>query len=156
MFLEVKRRPGLSPWHPHLHVMVEGTFLSQKALASAWHAITGDSYIVHITRVRDDDRMVDYVCKYASKPMDASVLQDAEALKELAVAIKGRRLVQCFGSWRKLDLDADAPDPAGWHTIGTLASLLRDAKSGDAVAREIAKALVWDRLDSVTPAAKPP
>jgi len=133
-FIEIKWVNRSRTWHPHLHVITEGAYVPQKALATAWHAITGDSFIVHITRISESDRMVAYVTKYASKPMDSTVFADDDALDELLLSVKGRRLNQTFGTWKKL-LDEDpTEDGAGWVTIGTLAGLQADAEGGDVVA----------------------
>lgn len=137
MFLEVKYSALTRTWHPHLHILCEGAFCSQKTIAEAWHAITGDSYIVHVKRVDSDDRMVTYVTKYASKPMDSSVFSVDTALDELVVALKGRRLNHCFGMWPKLDDKPTADEVNDWVTVGTLARLCNDAKDGDAVARSV-------------------
>ena len=38
-------------WHVHLHVLVEGGYVSQRLLAADWQELTGDSCIVDIREV---------------------------------------------------------------------------------------------------------
>jgi hypothetical protein len=143
-FLEVKWVAKSRTWHPHLHIITEGKWVDQKTLSQTWHGITGDSFIVHVTRISDEDRMIGYVTKYASKPMDSNVFADADALDELIVSLKGRRLYNCFGTWSKLLAVEEAEPGNGWTTIGTLSGLQADAEGGDAIAQKLL-ALLLDR-----------
>lgn len=151
-FLEVKWKAHSRTWHPHLHVLTEGDYVPQTTIAKAWHAITGDSYIVHVTRIEAADRMVAYVTKYASKPMDSTVFADPAALDELVISLKGRRLNQTFGGWTKLIDEDPTEEGAGWVTVGTLSSLQADAAGGDAVAAAILAELTAPRKTWPIPA----
>lgn len=129
-FLEVKvGDDGL--YHPHLHVLAEGTFVEQRDLCATWHAITGDSFIVDVREVTDPQKRASYVTKYATKPADSTVIRDAAKLDEFLIAIKGRRLYQPFGKWRAL-LPADADDePARTLTsIGSIYTICARAAEG--------------------------
>lgn len=129
--LEVKLgRDG--SWHPHLHCIIEGSFFPQRELSDTWLRVTGDSYIVHLKALSNDQREVRYATAYAGKPLDASVCRTPERLAEAAAALRGRRITFTFGTWRGLDLDApDADAPTDWISLGTLADLLDDARRGD-------------------------
>lgn len=100
-FLEVKLDKSGARWHPHLHCVVEGTFIDQKTLAKAWFETTGDSYIVDIRAVDSVRDRARYVTKYSTKPLHVDVSRNHEKLCEFTSAIKGRRLYQCFGTWSK-------------------------------------------------------
>lgn len=101
-FFEAKLDKAGRLWHPHLHVIQVGPErVPQADLAIAWHQITGDSFIVHVTAIEDPRRQAQYVTKYTTKPLDPSVLRVPAKLDEFVVTIKGRRLFQCFGEWSK-------------------------------------------------------
>ncbi|MCJ7457769.1 MAG: protein rep [candidate division Zixibacteria bacterium] len=52
----------------HAHILVYGPYIPQKAISEKWLEITGDSYIVDIRMVRDQNVVVSYLTKYISKP----------------------------------------------------------------------------------------
>ena len=97
-FLEITRNPTTGQWHPHLHLIIEGSFLPQSQLSARWHEITGDSYIVHVRLVRDSSRDAHYVAKYLGNPFEAAVYRDPLALDQAMRAISGRRCMMTFGS----------------------------------------------------------
>lgn len=131
-FLEVKLSRDNGQWHPHLHIVTEGVFVEQRALSRAWHEVTGDSSIVDIRRVSDNADVSRYVCKYVTKPADASIFNVSDRLDEFVCSIGGRRLCLTFGSWRGFKLDADPSDATTWTTVGSIDSLRSDAAQGDA------------------------
>lgn len=135
LFLEVKvGDDGL--YHPHLHVLAEGVRIEQRDLAAAWHDITGDSFIVHITAINDPLKRAQYVTKYATKPADSTVIRDPGKLDEFLVAIKGRRLYQPFGKWRAL-LPADTDDEPKrvLVSLGSIYTIRARAVQGDEASR---------------------
>lgn len=138
--LEIKLgREGL--WHVHLHCLVLGKFLPQADLAKEWHAVTGDSYIVDVRKVDDGHNSIRYVSAYVGKPVDASIYQDPARLDEAATALRGRRVINTWGVWAKLDLDADDDTGGVWVVVGTLRDLLRDAANGDRAAAMMLKSM---------------
>jgi Replication protein len=150
-FLEVKLSRDNALWHPHLHIVTEGTFVEQKALSRAWHEVTGDSSIVDIRRVADIGDVSRYVCKYVTKPADASIFNVADRLDEFICSIGGRRLCLTFGTWRGFKLDADPQDVATWITVGSISSLRQDAAEGnaDAIRYLDAAARKWPLFASI-------
>lgn len=104
-FLEVKWNTKASRWHPHLHIVAEGSYTPQHQLSDAWRSISHDSFIVDIRRARMNQNSSTYVSKYASKPLNATFLCNSERLDEAVIALKGRRLCMCFGSWYGTPLD---------------------------------------------------
>jgi hypothetical protein len=145
-FLEVKWIAKSKAWHPHLHLLIETPWLPQKELSERWYAITGDSYIVDIRPIKESRHAANYVCKYASKPMDDSAFNNASALAELIKAMRGRRTIITFGTWRGLDLDKPTSDPGDWVRMGRLVDLLADASAGDAGAIALVRLLTDSRL----------
>lgn len=126
--LTLNNRTGL--WHPHLHVLFEGTYIPHAKIKEAWFDITGDSYIVDVRAVRTVAAAVSYVAKYAAKAVSHSVLADRGKLVEAIGALKGTRTYATYGNWIKLGLtDQPAPDE-GWYAVCSLQDLLRRANSG--------------------------
>jgi hypothetical protein len=98
--LEVKHAWNGDAWHVHLHVLLQGKYLPQQLVAREWHRITGDSYIVHVKMIHRPENAARYVSKYCSKPVPSTIVNKPDALLELIHALRGRRLVLTFGTWR--------------------------------------------------------
>jgi hypothetical protein len=138
-FLEIKHSAKAGRWHPHLHILCDGNFLEQARLQEAWHAITGDSFIVDIRRANDTPGAANYVTKYVTKPIQADFASNAALLEEAIMALRGRRLCLTFGDWYRIplkgvndeDLTEDPMDDTTWASIGSLESVLERAQSGD-------------------------
>lgn len=135
LFLEVKvGKDGL--YHPHLHVLAEGSYIDQGALSKEWFAVTGNSYIVDVRAVPDPRKRAVYVTKYATKPADVSVIRCPEKLDEFLVSIKGRRLFQPFGSWRALlPSDQDETPKGVMLPLGSLYTIAARATEGSHACR---------------------
>jgi hypothetical protein len=133
-FCEVKIGSGSGLWHVHLHAIIEGSWWHQRDISRAWHEITGDSSIVDIRPIGDAGQVSHYVCKYVTKPADASVYAVPARLDELIIALKGRRLALPFGSWSKINLTDRPADDVVWTTVARVESLRADADAGDPVA----------------------
>lgn len=98
-FLEVKWNDQANRWHPHLHIIAHGKYISQGHLSQAWQSITNDAYICDVRRPENVDITLRYVTKYASKPFDTSIIYDQEKLMHMVLAIRSRRLCLTFGTW---------------------------------------------------------
>lgn len=133
-FIEMKLGANSKAWHVHLHCIIEGTWLDQKALSSAWHAVTGDSYVVDIRPIQSAPGAAAYVAKYATKPCTNEVIRSKTHIDEMIVSTRGRRLWQCFGSWRGFAVDDELPVKAGRRRLGAIAQLARAAAQGEAEA----------------------
>lgn len=120
--LEMTYSTSLERWHPHLHVLIRGTFLPQRALAHAWYEATGDSFIVHITRVQSQTAAHKYVAKYLGKPVPEHVYYDPALLLQAIAATRSLRRVVTFGDCHRRELRKDE-DPSCWVTIGNSATL---------------------------------
>lgn len=132
-FLEVKlSKAGM--WHPHLHVVCEGTFVDQRTLSREWLAVTGDSSIVDVRTVSDDGQAAGYVTKYLTKPASHDVYGVPDRLDEMVLSLRGRRLCMTFGTWRGIVLEPAADDDVDWQPIASLDSLRSRAGAGDPTA----------------------
>ena len=151
-FLEVTHNPHTGLWHPHLHPIIQGSFLPQHVLARKWFAITGNSPIVHIKAVADGETIARYVSKYAAKCMDDSVFDDRERLQELMISQSGRRFCMTFGNWRGWKLNEHEPlDMSEFKPAGSLTRITALASQGDSFAvrtlNALRKNLRWDSLN---------
>jgi len=82
-------------WHCHLHCIVEGSYIDQKELSADWALLT-DSPIVDIRAIKDPIQVLRYILKYLTKSPEI----DTQAHRdEYNTVLKGKRLVQPFGSW---------------------------------------------------------
>lgn len=138
--IELKWIAQLQRWNVHLHCIVTGLYIKQSLLSQAWKAITHDSLIVDIRFIKDGPKIASYVTKYASKPLSHTVILDPDRLDEAILALKGRRLATTFGTWRGLLL-TPKPDPKAWINLGSLASMIRQAESGQPTAVAICQSL---------------
>jgi hypothetical protein len=106
-------------WHPHLHCVTCGTYISHARLSEAWLAASGDSYVVDIRYVHDVEKVAAYVARYAARPYR---LLDCPAEKrpELLRGFKSRRL---FGTWGKNScrprIKRDRVSRDDWECIGS-------------------------------------
>ena len=135
-FLEVKWNSKTTRWHPHFHVLSQGSYLNQAKLSTAWKAVTKGSWVCDIRAVEQEEHAVAYCTKYASKPFDREMLTDADRLDEAITALTGRRMILTFGKWKGLRVTA-RPDPDAWEHVGTVAELARKAVTGDKEAMQI-------------------
>lgn len=86
-------------WHPHYHIIAEGAWLDEKWLRDAWNLLTRDSDQCKVKAIREEREALNYVSKYASKPVDGSFVMRASLMDEAMKTLKGIRLAACFGSW---------------------------------------------------------
>ncbi len=144
-FLEVKWSEKAKRWHPHLHCLITGRYMSAGHLSQAWHAITGDSFIVDIQAVDGSGGALKYVTKYASKPLNTSFSGSPDLMNEAVIALKGRRLASCFGDWYGTPLNQmedeelydEIQTAAAWSSLGSLADIIRRAEGGDEAAAHV-------------------
>ena len=127
-------------WHVHLHIVAEGKFIPQAELSAAWLKATGDSYIVDVRLIYGHDKAVDYVCKYAAKPLDPATLRNPDLLSEAIMALHGRRLILPFGTWHGIRLSEVSYDTQ-WKALTPLGELLRRAAAGDEWAQSVLRNL---------------
>lgn len=153
-FLELTYNRDLKRWHPHLHCLVDGTWIDGKALRSAWYAITGDSFIIDIRRPANNKTVASYVAKYASKPFNTTFLRDPDLLDEAVIALKGRKLCLSFGRWRGLQLTATT-DSGNWEHVASLQYVLSAAAGGNEACKAILASLTDRDLTNILSRAPP-
>lgn len=129
-FLEVKLSAKDGLWHPHLHILLEGQWWDAREISREWHAVTGDSSIVDITRPRVIEDVCRYAVGYCTKTVDASIWLIPDKLDECVCALRGRRMCLTFGTWRGTPLEPDETDDRVWVTLGRIDDVLRRAADG--------------------------
>jgi hypothetical protein len=132
-FLEVKWIERTQRWHVHMHALLQGRFVPREHLSNLWLKITGTSEVIDIRIVEDERQCTHYICKYASKPLDRTVVVQPARLDEAVLALKGKRLCLTFGTWRGCKL-TEPPESGTWVQLGTLEEIITRAEDGDAVA----------------------
>jgi hypothetical protein len=114
---EIKRGKNSGAWHPHLHMIalaenlpIEGAG-NLGALSDEWKAITGDSHMVDVRPISQDDPVSGFleVFKYAVKFSDQSPADTVHAWETL----QGRRLIGCAGSFRGVVVPDNLLDEPG-------------------------------------------
>lgn len=124
-------------WHPHLHIISEGTFLHQVDLSELWRQITGDSFIVHIRMLEDAKEAAFYLSKYVTKSTNAAVWKDNEAASEWICASRGLRSAATFGNWRGFALLKNPPIDPGWERQCSMDALIARAARGELHAQNV-------------------
>lgn len=148
-FIEIKWNAAKQRWHPHVHAIIEASFLPQAEISAEWLRITATSFIVHIKRPRNAETVIRYVTKYGSKPLDQSFVNDPERLDQAITALKGRHLCLAFGGWRGWALHDD-DEQVEWQPIATLWDLLDRERRGDPEATAIMEALRCSTRKTIT------
>jgi len=96
-------------WHPHAHaIWLCDTPPDRWALVEEWKAITGDSCVVDVRPIQQDDPAEGFaeVFKYAMKFSDLTLSDNLEAYQ----ALRGRRLVGSFGCFRGVQVPEELTD----------------------------------------------
>lgn len=131
MVCEVTWSPPSRSWHPHLHLVCEGTYILKQTLSQAWYQATGDSMIVDLRLIRGGEACAGYVSKYVSKPLSQSYARDPDLLAEAVEALSHRRLCTTFGTWRGVPL-YDTTSDVEWVNVERLSVVRTKANAGDA------------------------
>lgn len=108
---EVKRGNGSGQWHPHLHMIALAEVEPDaERLSREWHEITGDSFIVDVRPISQEDPVSGFieVFKYAVKFSDQEPADTVHAWATL----KGKRLLASSGCFRGVDVPDDLLDDA--------------------------------------------
>jgi Replication protein len=119
---EVKRGSGSGTWHPHLHMIaLAETMPDQVELSAEWHNITGDSFIVDVRPISQQDPVSGFVevFKYAVKFSDQPPADTLHAW----LTLRGKRLLGSAGCFRGVVVPEsllDDPEGLGELPFATL------------------------------------
>lgn len=106
---EVKRGQGSGAWHPHLHMIALAEVEpSQSRLSHEWESVTGDSYIVDVRPISQEDTASGFceVFKYALKSSDMEIPDTLHAFDVL----RGKRLIASAGCFRGVEVPEELTD----------------------------------------------
>jgi len=140
--IEITYNERRKQWHPHLHIIAVGAYIPQGKLSNAWAIASGGSPVVDIRKIKQGDKIANYLSKYLGKPPTIDSAEDSERLAlEYYIALRNRRMMLRFAGAPPLpplpkSEDSPADDPA-WKQIGSLEDLLEKAEKGDAEAEQM-------------------
>ncbi len=157
-FIEIKYSKNHDAWNVHLHAIVHGRFIPKHDLSKEWHQITGDSYIIDVRYVEDQERIGRYVVKYVSKAFNDTFLNRSEYLDTVVRTMTGRRLCLTFGDWRGISL-TESPNETDWISLGSFHTVVTKAAQGDRESLAAVHAICRDKAAQVIAAvanARPP
>lgn len=108
-FLDLTYNATAQHWHPHLHLIVEAEGFNVSDIQHRWLKLTGGSvYHSPLTPTADDtDRLTAYhtLPPHLKDGAKGKTFATISSLRqEYAVAVKGKQLYRCFGSWNGLKL----------------------------------------------------
>lgn len=114
---EAKRGSGSGVWHPHLHMVALANEPPDKyRLSREWHEITGDSFIVDVREISQDDHVSGFleVFKYAVKFSDQEPADTVHCWEVL----RGKRLLGSSGCFLGVEVpDSLLDDPEGFQDL---------------------------------------
>jgi hypothetical protein len=143
-FSQVTYNPETATWHPHLHCVIDMSFIRQSKISESWLSVTGDSKVVDIRRVRDDRSLSRYVSRYVSRPQLLSALP-RERQPELYYAYHGRRLCGFFGQANQTNpLRAEKVDRTRYLILGTYNEVIAMSQLESSY-REVVESWLFDR-----------
>lgn len=139
--VEVTWSNARQQWHPHLHVVADGVFWSQKSISACWLKATGDSSIVDIRRVPSREALVRYVAKYVSKTQDPSGIPASRWI-EWVEQTHGLRLCSTFGTLHGSKPGAGDEEAGGPCVhVASVAGLYEDSMRGSLRASRLLRAV---------------
>jgi hypothetical protein len=106
---EVKRGQGSGVWHPHLHMIaLAESPPDQQQLANEWHNITGDSFVVDVRPISQEDPASGFVevFKYAVKFSE----QEPSDTVHAWVTLASKRLIGSAGLFRGVEVPESLMD----------------------------------------------
>jgi hypothetical protein len=140
--VEVTFNPERRQWHPHLHLIADGSYIPKHELSEAWHTATGDSSIVDIRLLHSRSEIVRYLIGYVTKGSNTAAIPD-DKLPTWANAIHGLRLVNTFGTTRRLRPEPEDFNARSSHEFADyLSHLQAQADKGDVEAAAIVAAVL--------------
>jgi hypothetical protein len=128
-------------WHPHFHVVADGSWVSIEAIKNEWHRITGDSWCVDVRALPRSNDVAAYVTKYVTKGTSPEVWRHHEFAVEWIEASRGLRTCSTYGSWRGMKLTAPQESASDWVVEGNLHDLILQSRQGNQIAFDICMSL---------------
>lgn len=135
-FFQIKLIKETQQWHPHIHCILAGKWISKEWLSQKWLRVTKSSFIVDIKMVRDPDSTANEVARYAATPAQIRDLPE-ELRMEVFDAMHRRRLCGTWGIAKPIQLSPPrSVDKDKYEDIGSFSTVVGLADT-DARARRI-------------------
>ena len=116
-FFQLKLNLKTDQWHPHLHCLVGGKFISHSKIKDLWQKITGDSFVVDVRPVRDVESVSTEVARYATAPADITRMTVKQSV-DVYWATKSRKICGTWGNAKGMILRPSADDEtADWSKV---------------------------------------
>lgn len=128
-FLQVKRGKNSGCWHPHLHMLIDGSSLEQARLSELWEQVTFGSPVIDIRRVHDIEEVAKYVARYCARP---AMLKNMPLIDRVEVisSLFRKRLSGTFGTGKTVTLTPPKIKAEGeWAEIGYYDEVMKEAKT---------------------------
>lgn len=151
--IQITRNTTTGLWHPHIHLVVDGTYYPVGNLREAWREALNasggpwrlepdDALIVDARAVHDRNKTARYVAKYVTQPDDFESWGSA-AILEYAHAIQSSRMLTTFGHLHgmKMPEREDPEDRPESEFVTTTEAAERRARSGCEVTRNALRVL---------------
>ena len=123
-FFQVKKSETDGLWHPHIHVICDGAYISRWRLSEMWEQVTSGSMVVDVRAVKDPKKASDYVSRYATAPCDLEKLNLEDSI-EVFDALNGRRICGKFGDCNDLQLvPQKCPDSEEWEFLANFSEVM--------------------------------
>jgi hypothetical protein len=84
-------------FHYHFHILYQGKYFPYGELQYLWKQVTGQSYIIWLSALKDASNAFSYLLDYVTKCEVGNISKE-----EYDSTFKGVKLVQFFGSWTKI------------------------------------------------------
>jgi len=138
-FFQVKRSKASGEWHPHIHCVITGKYISQRVISKLWLNVTKSSSVIDIRAIRDESKVSEYVSRYTSRP---AVLEHFNNDDRLVIfdAMHGRRLCGTWGTGQLVSFRQPVmTDRDQWEFMGPYSTVVKLSES-NARAKAILKA----------------
>lgn len=122
-FFQITYNAQTETWHPHLHCLMGGKYVSAGKLSRLWLKITGDSKIVDVKLVDNFVSASHEVARYCARPSPVKDLPHSQRT-ELFTAMDGRRLCGKWGTANILSLSRPKnTEPGEWIRLARWSTL---------------------------------
>lgn len=129
-------------WHPHLHILIQTSWIDWSKLRKAWLSVTGDSNNIDCQHVTSAHNAAHYVAKYIGKPPNLDFTDHLPQAYEWYNALLHRRLLIPFGPQAQKSKQPPSPQPQT-ERICRFNDLYQAAKNGNYPAQSILTRLIF-------------
>ena len=117
-FLQVKRGKNSGCWHPHLHILLDGSYMEQGRLSALWELVTFGSPVIDIRRVHDVESAASYVARYTARPANLADMPMCDRI-EVIESLFRKRLSGTFGTGKSVTLTPPKIESdVDWQYVG--------------------------------------